>query len=221
MTHQGQNPDPWVFSISERPETVPHNMVLIIAEQKSFLVHQNVIARSSEYFRDCFLPETIEMRPRTEDLEDVDAHIAGRYLSLAYIFALNGDIETSLENYDMVQLAQVYVLSDYLSSDFAVALQRQLEAKVVRYEDPVGDMNWDQARDWARQLVHCFAVLGDLEESCGTEILILNKYMSGTPPDLVQRHLSEWQEEYPEGFRNPLQTGNTDWSRAIFGTMPC
>ncbi|KAF6805737.1 hypothetical protein CSOJ01_09305 [Colletotrichum sojae] len=205
------------ISSRERPETIPHNMVLIIAEKKFFLVHQSVITRSSEYFRECFQPQTIE----TDELEDVDAHIAGHYLSLAYISALSGDIEASLEECDMVQLAEVYVLSDYLSSDFAMALQRQLEAKIMRYEDPVGDVNWDQARDWARQLVHCFSVLGDLEESCGTEILILNKYMSGTPPDLVQRHLSEWQEEYPEGFRNLLQTGSTGWSRATFGTVPC
>ncbi|KAF6830414.1 hypothetical protein CPLU01_07340 [Colletotrichum plurivorum] len=208
-------------SSRERPETIPHNMILITAEQKFFLVHQSVITRSSEYFRDCFQPETIETRTRTDDLEDVDAHIAGRYLSLAYIFALNGDIETSLGDYDMVQLAEVWVLSDYLSSDFAMTLQRQLEAKIMRYEDPAGDMNWDQAREWARQLVHCFEVLGDLEESCGTETLILNKYMSGTPPDLVQRHLSQWQEEYTEAFRNPLQAGTTGWSRAVFGSMPC
>lgn len=130
---------------------------------------------------------------RTANLQDFDADTVCRYLDLAIVYFVDGHIGRKVGEYTMVQLAEIYVFADYLLSNFAEALRMQLEANILRYENPDSGIGWEQACDWARHLVRCFVILGDLSEGQRheMEMIILHKYMSGIPSELVQQNLTQ------------------------------
>ena len=112
--------------------------------EEEFTLHTDVACRSSKFFQTALDRDWKESQTNTVVLHDVKAAHFESYLQW-----LSTNDHSFLEEYDLVELAKLYILGDFLDdSDFRVAMLRSLAKRAIerntRPRRKAVESIWDQ-----------------------------------------------------------------------------